>query len=187
MAGTWKRLYSDRSSEARHRRTSKIELSKNVAYIPWYTVRCAAYRLHCRNSYGQANKSILNLYVGTDRKRCSKKENFQERQSRCTNPEREQGILKAPPRSWRQNQILEKQFRVSTYWTRTRKFTTRSRKSTRTDDPRWYPIGPGIMRSEERIIRLLGVLRQRRNLSRTCETYFYKLRSRNEVAKRIWK
>lgn len=99
--GTWKRLYSDRSSEARHRRTSKIELSKNVAYIPWYTVHCAAYRLHCRNCYGQANKSILNLYVGAGtgrkgarRRRISKKNKSLHESKRTKNGKAESSLGK---------------------------------------------------------------------------------------------
>lgn len=79
------------------------------------------------------------------------------------------------PRSWRQNKILEKQLRVSTYWTRTRKFTTRSRKSTRTDDPRWphRSWDNEIRGKNNKIVRRVTPTT---NLSRTCETYFYKLR-----------
>lgn len=58
------------------------------------------------------------------------------------------------------------------------------------DDPR----GPGIMRSEERIIRLLGVLRRPEpNTGEHCPALVklistnFVVRSSEEIAKGIWK
>lgn len=61
-------LLVDPNDRTGHRCKESVNIENRVIEKPsvytWCTVQCAAYTLHCRNIHDQANKSILNLYVG---------------------------------------------------------------------------------------------------------------------------